>query len=290
MPKRILVTGATGNVGSHMIDLLRRSDRNEIIAAVTSLEKGENLNQQGIDTIILNFNNKESLQSSMEGIEALILITPLVESMLDWVSWGLEAAKAAGVSFVLRLSSMGADFDGDFKLGRIHGEAERFVRNSEIPYCILRPNSFMQNYVNYYSEMIKGERALYLPQGDGRISLIDVQDVAKVAASILENPQNHLNEIFDLTGPQALSNAEIADQIGNAIGQQVTYVAIDDHTAREGMKQMGFSAWETEMLMSLNQHIRSGHCAKTTDALSDLCGQSPTTFTQFAEKHADTWR
>ena len=286
---KILVTGATGNIGSHLVERLKENNL-EVIAGVSSLSKGGRFVKQGIETAIINFTQPETLETALEGVERLFLLLPLVEPMVEWGRQVIVAAQKAGIRFVLRSSGLGADPDTGYELGKTHGLIDQALRQSGIPYAILRPNSFMQNYVNFFGAAIRDQQAFYLAQGQGRISLIDVRDIAAVAAAILTDPAAHLNQAYDLTGPEALNNEEIAALISRASGKTVTYHDIPEETSREGMARLGVPEWNIRVLESLHRRIKLGMTAEVTSQVRTITGKVPISFARFAEDYASFWK
>jgi len=286
---KILVTGATGNIGSQLV--LRLKENNlEVIAGVSSLSKAGRFSKQSVDTAILNFAQPDSLKTAFDGVDRLFLLLPLVEPMGDWGPRVIAAAKKAGVQFILRSSGLGAGLQTDFELGQVHGRIDQALMDSGLSYTIVRPNSFMQNYLNYFGGMIKDQQSIFLPQGQGRISLIDVRDIAAVDAEILASPEKHLEKTYDLTGPEALNNEDIALILSRVIGKPITYVDIDEPTARQGLAQMGMPEWNIRLMESLNRRIKLGMTAETTHWVRMVAGRPPTTFEEFARDHGDGWK
>jgi uncharacterized protein YbjT (DUF2867 family) len=286
---KILITGATGNIGSPLVENLQQKNL-EVIAGVSSLSKGGRFVKQGIDTTIINFTRPETLETALEGVERLFLLLPLAEPMVAWGRQVIAAAQTAGVQFILRSSGLGADPDTGYELGKTHGLIDQALRESGIPFAIIRPNSFMQNYVNFFGAMIRDQQALYLAQGQGRISLIDVRDIAAVAAAILADPGSHRRQSYDLTGPEALTNEEIAGIISRVVGKTVTYHDIDEETYRREMLRLGVPEWNIRVLESLNRRIKLGLTAEVNSQVRLLTGQAANSFSRFAEDQAAFWK
>jgi NAD(P)H dehydrogenase (quinone) len=286
---KILVTGATGNIGSQLVQRLKEKNL-EVIAGVSSLSKAGRFSKQGIDTAILNFAQPDSLETAFEGIDRLFLLLPLVEPMGDWGPQAVTAAQKAGVRFILRSSGLGAGMESHYELGQVHGRIDQALMASGLAHTIVRPNSFMQNYTNYFGGMIKDQNSIFLPQGRGRISLIDVRDIAAVDAEILASPEIHLQKAYDLTGPEALDNEEIARILSRVLGKLITYVDIDEATARQGMAHMGLPEWNIRLMEGLNRRIKLGMTAETTPWVRTITGRPPMTFEQFARDQADAWK
>ena len=286
---KILVTGATGNIGSQLVSRLKEKNL-EVIAGVSSLSKGGRFLKQGIDTAIINFTQPETLETALEGVERLFLLLPLVEPMAAWGRQVIAAAKQAGVQYVLRSSGLGADPDTTYELGKTHGLIDQALIQSGLPYTIVRPNSFMQNYVNYFGTTIREQQAFYLAQGQGRMSLIDVRDIAAAAAEILADPGPHLNKAYDLTGPEALTNDEVAGIISRVTGKTITYHDIDEPSFRQGLANLGYPEWNIRVMESLNRRIKLGLTAEITSSIRVLTGKSSVPFARFAEDQADSWK
>ncbi len=286
---KILVTGATGTIGSQLVRRLKEKNL-EVIAGVSSLSKAGRFSKQGIDTTILNFAQPDSLEPAFEGVDRLFLLLPLAEPMEDWGLRAIAGAQKAGVQFILRSSCLGADSPAEFELGQVHGRIDQALIDSGLAYTIVRPNSFMQNYLNFFGGMIKDQQSIFLPQGQGRISLIDVRDIAAVDTEILTAPENHRQKAYDLTGPEALTNEEIARILARVLGKPITSVDIDELTARQAMARRGMPEWNIRLLESLNRRIKLGMTAEVTNWVRMIAGRQPTTFEQFAWDHADAWK
>lgn len=201
----------------------------------------------------------------------------------------LAVAKAAGVGHIVRSSGAGADCGLPITIGRVQGEIDQLVIESGIPYTITRPNCFMQNCAGYYAVMIRSG-ALYLPQGDGKVSFIDVRDIAVVNAVLLRHPADHAGRIYELTGGEALSNAEVVAPIGAAWGLDVNCVPVTDDAAIASMRESGTDAWTIDTLMSLNRLIASGYAAGVSPDVQTLLGRAPIAFARFVADYIESWR
>ncbi|MGZ3236899.1 MAG: SDR family oxidoreductase [Burkholderiaceae bacterium] len=287
MSNKILVTGATGNVGSALINTLRKSARAaDVVAAVHAGGRAVD----GVASRTVDFADARSLQNAMDGVGTLFLLLPLAETMVSWTKNAVDAAKKAGVKHIVRLSGVGAEPNSPYLILRTHGEADDYVKASGIPYTILQPVSFMQNFVNYNSHSIKQDGAFYQAQADGKVSFIDVRDIGDVAAAIVQNPTANRGKTYTLTGPQALSNEEVAARITDAIGTPVKYINVAPEAAIQAMQNMGMPQWNVDALASLNELIRKGHSSQVTSDVSAVVGRSARNFDAFAKEHASAWK
>ena len=193
MKNTVLVTGATGNIGSRVVKELSKSHIN-IRAGVHSPDRIEPIKDSSAELVEIDFNRRETVPPALKGVEKLFILTPLVPNMVEIGIQLVEEAKKAGVRYIVRSSALGADTEPSITLGEWHGAIDKAVVESGIPYTILRPNSFMQNYSNMYARNLKTQSEFYLPLGDGKVSLVDTRDIAAVAAAILTPTPDAFNQ------------------------------------------------------------------------------------------------
>lgn len=201
----------------------------------------------------------------------------------------VEEAKRAGVKYIVRSSALGADAEPGIRLGRWHREVEKTIESSGIPFTILRPNSFMQNYANMLGHTIRTQSAFYLPMGDGKVSVVDTCDVAAVAATLLTKG-GHEGKSYELTGPEALSNDQVAAILSKVAGRKITYVNVSDEDARQGMKDAGMPEWLINALMELYSTNKAGYTAAVSAVVEQVTGKKPISFAQFAKDYADAFK
>ncbi|AYA38589.1 SDR family oxidoreductase [Hymenobacter oligotrophus] len=285
MAETILVTGATGTVGSELVRaLITRGAHTR--AAVHSIIKGDRLRHFNpeIQLVEVDYHRPATLPLAFTGVDRVFLLTPFSDEQLTINQQLVDAAKAAGVKQVVRLSAAGADMEPGIQLGRWHRQMEQYLEQSGLSYVVLRPTSFMQNFVNYQGSSIREQGAFYLPLGEGRMSYIDAFDIAEVAATILtDDAAKHHGQAYTLTGPQALSHTEIAGIIGQATGRPVQYVDVPEAGARQAMQ--GAPQWMIDSMMELHTLGKAGYLAGTTPAVEQLTGRPPRTFQEFAQEH-----
>ena len=282
MSNKILITAASGNIGRELVSQLKAASA-DIIAGSSSSKSVDGIPNRHID-----FADIDSLRTAFAGIDTLFLLLPLVPNKIALAKNAITAAKAAGVKHMLRSSGAGSDPTSEFALPRLQGEIDQLIIDSGIAYTLVQPATFMQNFATYYAGMIKGG-ALYLPQGEGRVSYIDVRDIAAVLTMILQNPAKHAGRAYTLTGAVALSNAEAVGAIANAIGKNVSYVAVPDAAAIESMQGMGMDAWSINQMLSLHQLTALGYSAGSTDTVRQLLGREPIKFDDFVAAHVQAW-
>ena len=211
--------------------------------------------------------------------------------MVDISSSVIQEARKNHVKFIVKLSAMGADLKPGFTGGRLHRQAEEIIEESKIPYTFLRPNAFMQNFVNRSSQTIKSQNAFYFPAGDAKISFVDVRDVAAVVAEVLmKNGSQHLNKVYDITGPEALSHNQIAEILSEVTGRSISYVNISEEDTRKGMKKIGMNDWFIRNVIELYYTYRMGYASETTNVVEQIKGRKSISFAQFAKDYVQDFK
>lgn len=280
----ILVTGATGNIGQALVAQLKRDAADlEVIAASP---KGESLAQA--PGRALNLLDPASAQAAMQGIDRLFLVTPAHPDMEAMTANAVKAAQSAGVQHIVRVSGAGADAASDIAIARLQGRCDQIVIDSRLPYTLLRPKNFMQNFTTFLRDMIRAG-TVYSSQGDGRVPFIDARDIAAVAAAVLQAPPAHAGQAYTLTGPEALTNAEALAVIAREIGRAVTLVPISEDQAIDGMRQAGMPESMVQAMSSLNRVIAAGWVAEVTDDVPHLLGRPARAWADFVAEHRSAW-
>jgi uncharacterized protein YbjT (DUF2867 family) len=290
----ILVTGATGNVGSEVVRQLASVTPNVIIkAAGHSLQKLERvLKSDRVEPIQIDYNKPETLREAARDVDSVFLVTPFRSDMAELTSNLLREAKKNDVEFMVVLSSLlAADLEHEITVGRLHRQEEKIVEESGIPSAFLRPNAFMQNFLNFFGHTIKTHDAFYLPAGDQRVGFVDVRDIAAVAVLELTRRQSrHKNKAYHITGPEALSFSQAAEIISQEIDRNISYIDITEEDARKGMKEMGMEDWLADAMVEQFYSIRAGYASQTTTVVEQITGRKPIPFSQFAKDYAEVFK
>jgi uncharacterized protein YbjT (DUF2867 family) len=288
MSGKIIVTGATGNIGTPLVKALVEMKAN--FRAVThSEEKAQALRGRGVDAAPADMSSGQGLDKAFEGGRVLFLLTPPPQMMGEAAHGLVSTAKKAGIKHIVKLSGMGAD-QGSISLAKWHRAVEVAIEQSGLAWTHLRPNSFMQNYLAFHAGAIKGQGMFYAPQGDGAVSFVDTRDVAAVSAAVLTNPSAHAGKAYTITGPEALTNQRVAAILSEATGKAVTYVDVPEDTARDSMLKMGMPDWLAAALLELFAINKAGYTAAVTGDIQAITGRAPRTFADFARDNAEAFR
>lgn len=251
MNSTMLVIGATGNIGKELVKLLANHGH-AVRATIRSTTHTEELKSLGVELVEADLQDSTAMKAAMNGVNKVFFVTPVTPNMVELSSNIIHAAKEAGVKHLVKISGAGAELEA-ITLAKWHHAVEKEIEQSGIPYTFLRPNSFMQNIVNYNSHTIKDHGAFYAPMGDGKIALIDARDIAKVAYHVLTE-EGHENKAYYLSGPFAISYGEIAEILSLVTGKSVKYVDVPADVARQSMLDAGMPVVIVDALLELN-HI-----------------------------------
>jgi uncharacterized protein YbjT (DUF2867 family) len=209
----ILVTGATGKVGQHVVkELAGRGEKPRVLLR----DPGKTSQLKGFvgDALQGDFDKPDTVAKALQGADKVFLVTPADQRQVAREKTFIDAAKAAGVKRLVYLSAIGATPDSTVTMGRAHAEVEAYLKGSGIPWTILEPNGFMQNFLND-AATIRSQGAIYYPAADARVSFIDARDIG-LAAAVALTSDGHAGKTYVLTGPEPVSYRETAALIGRA--------------------------------------------------------------------------
>ena len=273
----IYVSGAPGNVGTELVKLLAGRGE-QVRALVHDPEAGQDLEMPGVETVRGDLAEPESFARTVVGADAVFVNSS--RRAISLQANLIAAAASAGVRRIVDLSWMGAATDsGSEAVGRWHAEVERHLVECGVAYTILRASAFMQNYVGQITvnDTIVGTTAT------GRASLVDARDVAAVAATVLTQ-QGHEGRTYDVTGPQALSNPEVAAIISRVTGRRVRYVGTTPDLLADGYHRAGLPEWAALDLVAADVYRARGRLAQVTDVVERVGRKKPTTFEAFVHE------
>lgn len=287
MTQTILVTAATSNVGREVVKQLA-NENFKVKAAVRSISRAKNL-PSSVELVEFDLNEPATVQAAFAGVDKAFFMTPLVPNLTELDATCLQAAKEAGIKHIVKLSVMGANTEADMLLAQSHRQAEQLIETSGINYTFLRPNSFFQNYLIYTGESIRNSNAFYLPLGDGKISLIDIRDLAKVTTVVLTT-QGHENQAYQLTGSEALSNQEIAETLSNVLDKTISYVDIPEEVARQAMLDNQIPKIQIDMVLGLYAKQKEGKYSLINPTFKQLTGMESRKFEQFVQDYVTSFQ
>ena len=285
MSETILVTGATGTIGR---DVTKQLSKKGAAVRAGVRDPGKARKQFGTEIALaaFDFEDAQSFDGALKGMEKVFLLPPLMPNQVEVANTFVDAAKRAGVRHIVKLSVIGADAGPPFTLGKWHAAGERHVRESGLAFTFLRPNSFMQNFINHFPPR---DGVIYLPWGNGKASFVDARDIAAVAAEALTT-RDHEGKSYTLTGPAALGIAAVAKILSEVAGREIRYVDVPESAARDGMLQAGLPQWQVDALMDLHAINKQNLWSAVTSDIEKVTGKPPIEFAQFARDHAEKFQ
>jgi uncharacterized protein YbjT (DUF2867 family) len=281
-----LITGASGSVGKAV---LREATRKtpKVRAMYRSKEEAAKA-PSGCEAVVADYSDVPSLRRALEGVSSVYVVCSPIPQLVELESNVLDACKEAGVKHVVLNSAMGAgDFGKSFPSW--HRKVEDKLKTTGMSYTILRPNGFLQNIVAYNAPSIRTQGAFYAAMGDAKVSYLDVGDIAVVAVKALQRGA-HSGKTYELNGPEAISNQELAKRISKIAGRTVNYVDIPESAQREAMLGMGMPEWQVTALLELQQYYKQGGGAKTDGLLKSLIEREPVTLDQYLAANVKEFR
>jgi uncharacterized protein YbjT (DUF2867 family) len=283
----ILITGATGNVGTEVIKTLSRRGQ-PARALVRSRAKARAIALSGIELVEGDFTSAETYARSLQEVDRLFLLIPSSSEVEQQQRNFVDAAKHSGRKHIVKLSQLGADAHSSRRFQKYHGAVEDYIRDSGLEYRFLRPNLFMQGLLNF-RESISFQGAFYLAAGDARVSIVDVRDIAAIAALALTE-SGHEGKVYEITGPEALTHSEMAQRLSDAIGRTVKYVNMPPESMRQALVSFGMPEWQANGLVEDYDLYRRGEAAKVSTTVQELTRIQPRPFSQFARDYAEAFR
>lgn len=279
----ILVTGSTGTNGSEAVKQLAATGA-KVRALVHNPAKAQAIEAPNVEIVAGDLADPASLGAALQGVERAYLVVPADARSVEMHRNFIEAAKAAGVRHIVKLSVMGADVQSPVTFARWHAQGEKLLEESGLSWTFVRPNSFMQNMLGVAGS-IASEGVFYQPGGDAPVSHVDARDITAVAVKALTE-DGHEGQTHVLTGPEGLSFQDIAQKLSAVTGKSVSYVDISPDQFKTALMGYGMPAEIADGMNELYAVIRAGYMGQTTDTVAQVAGRAPTSFDQFARDHA----
>jgi uncharacterized protein YbjT (DUF2867 family) len=280
----ILVTGATGSTGSALVNSLVA--RGAPVRAMVR-DPAAAARYQAAPTVVADFDDAASLTGALRGVDRAYLVTPSSPAAEAQQIRFAEAAAAAGVQQLVVLSQLAADEESPVRFLRYHAVVERRVRELGIGWTFLRPNLYLQGLL-LMAGLVRTQGQLVAPIGDARVSAVDVRDIAEVAAVALTEP-GHLGRCYDITGPAALTHAEIAAGIGAVAGRTVEFVDAPPE-AFAGALRGQLPDWQLDGLLEDYAHYARGEAAAVSPVVEQVTGRPARGLEAFLGDHAAAFR
>ncbi|SEO69960.1 Uncharacterized conserved protein YbjT, contains NAD(P)-binding and DUF2867 domains [Halogranum amylolyticum] len=280
MSDEVLVTGATGTIGSHVVDALADSAI-PFRAGVRDPTEGEW--PENCEPIAFDFERPETWGFAFEDVETLFLLRPPSVGR-DRIVEAVDAAVRTGVGHVVYLSVLGAERNPLLP----HRRIEKHLEASDASHTFLRASYFMQNLSEIHAPEIRERDELFVPAGDGALSFVDARDVGAVAAVTMTEP-GHENRAYDLTGPESLDFESVAERFSDVLGRRVAYARPSSFEFVRRTSARGVPLRFAVLMVGIYAPARLGLAGRVTDDVERLLGRPPTSLATFVDDYRDVW-
>ena len=271
MTGTILVTGASGTVGSEVATALRAAGAAYVVGLRAPAAASH-------PAVAFDFSAPATFDAALRGVERVFLIAPGFHEHADaLLAPFIAALKPAGVKHVVYSSVSGADQNP----AGAHRKIELALEATGLGLTILRPTFYMQNFLTYERDNLLLRGVIDLPTAEGKAAYVDVRDIAAVAAKVLVDG-GHAGQAYDLTGDEALSHGKIAAVFSEALGFTVRFLDPSPEAYAQTLRGYGMEAWMVEASAELYGYVRQGYTAATSDNVSKLLGRPATRLEAFA--------
>lgn len=284
----ILVTGATGRTGQHVVDHL--TAHNQRVRVLTRAPANVPDCWAEVEVAVGDLNDSDALARAMRDVRAVFVLSPM-DPMLDEMEQNVfDTAVASGVEHIVKMSTTKPEPESPIPWWRAHWRAENALRNAGAQWTILRPNG-ISFFLLEHAQAVR-ERGLFrTAAGVGRMALIDADDIGAVAARVFESPAVYDNRVLNLTGPVAVSYDDVADVLTSLTGHTVSHLDISPNEAKCSMLQAGLAQWQVDGIVANWQMTRdgSGGFDRVTDAVESIVGRRPLDLEKFLGAHRDAF-
>ena len=227
----------------------------------------------------------DSVSTALKGITGAYFNFPIqVPGILEATAFFAQAALEEGVGFIVNMSQISARRVAKSHAAQNHWIAERVLDRSEIPVAHLRP-TFFAEWLMYQAKFIKEQSRLILPFGEARYAPIAAEDIGRVVASILAEPEGHAEQLYPLFGPKELTQPEIVAILSDVLGTKITYVPMEIEPFKQVLKDMGFTPHFIQHISAVAQDCRDGVFSGTNDLVEKLTGQKPMQMVDYIVKN-----
>jgi uncharacterized protein YbjT (DUF2867 family) len=280
---KVLVTGATGNTGSGLVQALRKAGVN-VRAFVRNEAKAQSLKDLGAEIVVGDLDRPETIAPAVEGVDRIYLLTWNGPTQAQQAINVIQAAKKAGIPHIVRHSMWGSKNSRIVQQG---DQVEAALFSSGLPWTLIKPTFFMQNLM-MAAQTIASDGMLYWDTGDGKLGMIDLRDIVDAAFAVLTG-DGHEGKSYILTGPEAVSMHEVANTFSKVLGKKVTYVSVPGEAALQSMLSMGFPEWIARGYGELMAGFSEGFASRTTDNVKTLTGHPARSIEQFVRDFAQVF-
>ncbi len=278
---KILVTGASGNVGINVVYELLKMNEN-VVAAGTNIEKLQKIFGHKVGFVEFDFNRPETFENALIDVDRIFLMRPPQLGKPEDIYPFLDIAQKKSIKLISFLSLMGIEKNTIPP----HYKIEKYIEKLNIPYAHIRPGFFMQNLSGIHSDEIRKFNKIFVPAGKSKTSFIDTKDIGLAIATVLHNPEKHKNTAYTITGSEALDNYQVANILSDVTGRKIYYDKPGFLKYRKYyINERGFDKEYVNVTVALYFMTRLGTAKAITKEFYNLTGKYPKTLEEFAKEN-----
>ena len=278
----ILLTGATGRVGSAAAKALARANI-PFRALVRDPDKVA-FDPDAAEIVQGDLNDPAIVEQALQGVSRALIVMGNHPDQAKLERQFASLAADAGVSHLVKVSSMEAAPDATATLPKNHYDTEQHIASLGVDWTFLRPNYYMQNMLMYAGSIAR-TNSFALPLGTAKTAMIDSRDVGEVAAVVLTG-EGHAGQAYRLTGPAMMDFHEVAARMGTVLERPVSYVAQSPEAFREVLGQFIQSVWQLDAVCELFAEIAAGSLEEQHSTTADLLGRPAVDLETFTRQFA----
>ena len=280
---KILITGATGNVGRYVVEELVKMEE-KVVAAGTKVEKIKNLFGDRVEGVRFDFEDEKTFAQALKGVDRVFLMRPPHLGKPEDLYPFIDAMKTHNIKLVSFLSLMGVEKNTIPP----HHKIEKYIEEQQVPYAHIRPGFFMQNVSGIHGEEIKKHKEIFIPAGKSKTSFIDAADIGLSVATLLHEPEKYTNTAHTITGPESLDYYEVAEILTDVTGKKIQYKKPGFLKYRRYyINKRGLDKKYVNVTLALYFMTRMGTAKKVTNEFEKLVGRKPRTFREFAKANRE---
>ena len=281
----ILITGASGNVGSELVEQLSAQNIPlRVVSRDKSKFKGLGANVQIMEGEITD---PATVDRALEGVDKVFLFPIIADLSHKSTHLLVDKSKAHGVKHIVMLSSMGA-MSSASDLGRLHREKEEIIEQSGVPWTFVRPGGFMTNTLQWL-ETMEAQGKVFNPMKDGKMAPISNKDIAAALGVALTGPDQE-GKIYNIVGPELVSTSQQVEILSRVLGVKIECVDVPPAAVAAEMAKKGMPPFIIDSLSKMWTSVAAGEFARRTDDLKQLTGSEGQTFEAWAKDNHDLFK
>lgn len=283
---RILITGASGNVGSFVAQYALANGQ-EITVAGTHTEKLAKMFTDKAEIAYFDFTDPSTYNTALKNVDRVFIMRPPHLGKPEDLKPFIDALKEkGGIRLISFLSLIGVENNPVPP----HHKIEKYIEQANLPYCHIRPSFFMQNMSGVHAFEIKNFNRIVVPVSNALTSFIDAKDIGEITAKVLSEPELHQNKGYSITGPEAIDYWQVAKILSKELGREIIYANPKPSFAKNyWIAIRGMEKEYCNVMGMLYMMTRFGTAKKVTSVFELVMGRKPRTFQQFANKNIGAW-